>query len=189
MNIFILDRDPRDAARQMCDKHGVKMVTETAQLLSTCHRLLDGEMYEERTAAGRRIKRWRLPDDREFSLYKASHVKHPCNIWLRESTSNYDWTYEHFIALCDVYEYRYNRTHKADIDFRGYLNRRPDNLKEGTLTEFAQAMPDECKQKDVVLAYRSYYNKFKSDIAKWKSGYIPEWFVMENDNGSIKVPA
>lgn len=189
MNIFILDRDPVEAARQMCDKHVVKMVTETAQLLSTCHRLLDGEMYWARTKLNRRIKRWRLFDDREQKLYKASHVKHPCNIWLRETTGNYDWTYEHFLALCEVYHARYNRTHKADTDFRGYLDRRPDNLKEGSLTEFAQAMPDECKQKDVELAYKRYYNMYKSDIAKWKSGNVPEWFIMENKNGSNEIAA
>jgi hypothetical protein len=131
----------------------------------------------------------RLDDDREQKLYKASHVKHPCNIWLRESTANYDWTYNHFIALCDVYKERYGRVHKADIDFRDYLNRRPDNLKVKPLTEFPQAMPDECKQKDVVLAYRSYYNKYKSNIAMWKSGLVPDWFIMESKNGSIEVPA
>ena len=189
MNIFILDRNPYEAALQMCDKHVVKMVTETAQLLSTCHRLLDGEMYLDRTKAGRRIKRWRLDDNREHKLYKASHINHPCNIWLRENTSNYEWTYNHFIALCNVYKQRYGRTHKADTDFRDYLIAPPNNLKVGSLTEFPQAMPNECKQKDVVLAYRSYYNKYKSDIAKWKSGLIPEWFVMENKNGAVEVPA
>ena len=177
MNIFYLSTNPKISAEMHNNSHCSKMIIEYAQLMSTAHRTMDGEMYYGKTKNGRKIKRWLHPDPvMEATLYKASHVKHPCNIWLRESTSNYDWTYDHFIALCDVYEYRYNRTHKADIDFRGYLNRRPDNLKEGPLTEFAQAMPDECKQKDVVLAYRSYYNKFKSDIAKWKSGYVPEWF-------------
>ena len=176
MNIFILDRDPYKAARQMCDKHVVKMVTETAQLLSTCHRLLDGDMYVARTKIGRRIKRWRLYDDREQLLYKASHINHPCNIWLRETKGNYEWTFNHFVGLCDEYKHRYGRDHKADTDFRFFLHRFPDNLKDGLRTEFAQAMPDECKQKDVELAYKRYYNMYKSDIAKWKSGLVPEWF-------------
>lgn len=42
MNIFFLSDDPFVAARMHCDKHLVKMIVETAQLLSTAHRLLSG---------------------------------------------------------------------------------------------------------------------------------------------------
>lgn len=35
MNIFVLDLDPGSATRQHCDKHVVKMATETAQILCT----------------------------------------------------------------------------------------------------------------------------------------------------------
>jgi hypothetical protein len=35
MNIFVLSRCPRAAARLHCDKHVVKMILETAQLLYT----------------------------------------------------------------------------------------------------------------------------------------------------------
>ena len=47
MNLFILSLDPVEAANDQCDKHVVKMVTETAQILCTVlqsmgvtHRLL-----------------------------------------------------------------------------------------------------------------------------------------------------
>ena len=53
------------------------MPIEYAQLLSTAHRLLDGTMWIDRTANNRRIKRWRLDDDREDNLYKAGHINHP----------------------------------------------------------------------------------------------------------------
>ena len=43
MNIFYLDRDPKIAAQMMCDKHVVKMILESAQMLSTSHRVLDGD--------------------------------------------------------------------------------------------------------------------------------------------------
>ena len=43
MNIFYLHPDPTIAAQMMCDKHVLKMVLETAQLLSTAHRELDGD--------------------------------------------------------------------------------------------------------------------------------------------------
>jgi len=58
MNIFALSDCPKRSAEMMCDKHVVKMIIETAQLLSTAHRMLDGEQYTDRTANGRRIKRW-----------------------------------------------------------------------------------------------------------------------------------
>lgn len=47
MNIFFLDKDPVQCAQWMVDKHVVKMIVETAQLLSTTHRVLDGEFIIE----------------------------------------------------------------------------------------------------------------------------------------------
>ena len=70
MNIFALDPSPIVSAQMMCDKHVVKMIVETAQLLSTAHRMIDGIMYVEKTANGRSIKRWRLPDNREICYIK-----------------------------------------------------------------------------------------------------------------------
>ena len=60
MNIFALSSDPFESAQMMCDKHVVKMIVETAQLLSTAHRVLDGESYTDKTSNGRNIQRWRL---------------------------------------------------------------------------------------------------------------------------------
>ena len=45
MNIFVLDKDPHIAAQMHCDRHVPKMIVESAQMLSTAHRLLDGEEY------------------------------------------------------------------------------------------------------------------------------------------------
>ena len=42
MNIFVLHDDPVLAAQDQCDKHVVKMIVESAQMLSTVHRMLDG---------------------------------------------------------------------------------------------------------------------------------------------------
>ena len=90
MNIFHLDNDPIKAAQMMCDKHIVKMIVEYAQLMSTAHRVLDGEEYLDKTANNRNIRRWYHPEYDGF-LYKASHVNHPSNIWVRESDENYFW--------------------------------------------------------------------------------------------------
>ena len=45
MNIFYLDKDPIVAAEMSCDKHVCKMIVESAQMLSTAHRLIDGKEY------------------------------------------------------------------------------------------------------------------------------------------------
>ena len=78
MNIFYLHKDPVIAAQMSCDKHVVKMILESAQLLSTCHRVQDGTEWYDKTANGRRIKRWKHPNKNiDALLYKAGWVKHP----------------------------------------------------------------------------------------------------------------
>ena len=43
MNIFYLDKNPKVAAEMHCNKHVIKMVLEYAQILSTAHRVIDGD--------------------------------------------------------------------------------------------------------------------------------------------------
>ena len=75
MNIFALHTDPYKSAEMHCDKHVVKMILETCQLLSTAHRVLDGEQVIGKTKTGRNVKRWVLPDSRDETLYQATHVR------------------------------------------------------------------------------------------------------------------
>ena len=82
MNIFYLDSSASQSAKLHCDKHVVKMIVEYAQLLSTAHRVLDGEMYID-NSSGRKIKRWKHPDaDFDSNLYKACFVNHPSAVWV-----------------------------------------------------------------------------------------------------------
>ena len=64
MNIFFLDEDEKKCAQMHVDRHVCKMVIEYAQLLSTAHRVLDGQEYRRLSANNRSIKAWRLPDSR-----------------------------------------------------------------------------------------------------------------------------
>jgi len=178
MNIFVLDQNPILAAQLQCDKHVVKMIVETAQMLSTAHRILDGEQYID-NSSGRRIKRWRH-DSLDDSLYKASHVNHPCNVWLRESSLNYEWLYNHFVALCSEYNLRYNKMHETSRKLRNILGTHPKNLRQGSLTPFALAMPDEYRSDDVVQSYRRYYNSKQSAFKmKWTVRKPPDWVNIE----------
>ena len=111
MNIFYLDRCPVKSAEMSCDKHVVKMILESAQLLCTVHRVSDGIEYYDKTAKGRKIKRWKHPNSNlEATLYKAGWLKHPSTQWLFESPFNYVWLYEHMMALNEEYKKRYNHT-------------------------------------------------------------------------------
>ena len=99
MNIFILSEDPVKAAKQQCDAHVVKMVLESAQMLSTTCRVLDGEETKIPSKSGKTmVKAWVLPDPRDEILYKAVHVNHPCTLWTMESKANYDWHFQHYKA-------------------------------------------------------------------------------------------
>ena len=183
MNIFYLDKDPIKAAQMCCDKHVCKMIIESAQMLSTAHRLLDGEEYLDKTKNGRKIKRWRLKSKNEEAIiYKASHVKHPSTVWVMASAYNYRWLYNHMLELNEEFKKRYN--HKEDHmtirKLKDILNHPPKNISLGTIgTDPTPAMPDECKiPGDVVGSYRKYYIMKKQEFATWKApSVIPEWYV------------
>jgi hypothetical protein len=178
MNVFYLDKNPLDAAQYHCDKHVVKMIIEYAQLMSTAHRILDGELYNDKTANGRNIKRWRLKDEREGHLYKASHINHPSAVWCRASAENYFWLFELFMNLCEQYTIRYGKVHKTQ-ELMNQLIEVPKNIAHSGFTEPPPAMPDYCKIKNnSVASYRKYYIEEKKRFATWKTS-TPKWFLKE----------
>lgn len=174
MNIFYLDSDPKACAQAHYDKHVVKMILEYAQLLSTAHRMIDGDEWTDRTASGSRIKRWSLPDDREQTLYKATHRNHPSAVWVRESRSNYKWLLELFKELIDEYRIRYGKEHKTS-ELLPALSNAPDNQADIGLTEVPQAMPDDCKRDIPMLGYRNYYATNKRNLLAYTNRGAPSW--------------
>jgi hypothetical protein len=181
MNIFIVDEHPVVAAQMLCDQHVVKMITEGAQMLSTCHRVLDGVMTKQPSNSGKRmVPRYKLDDGRDKVLYHAVHFKHPCNIWIREDISNYNWLLYHTHALCQEYTSRYKKTHACQSIVE-YLEQvgAPFNMPvTHTRTQtFVQAMPDHYKDKDPVVAYRNFYIGSKSRFARWKYRKAPKWYT------------
>ena len=178
MNIFYLHENPIQNAKWHIDKHIVKMPIEYAQLMSTAHRILDGDMYWDRTANNRRIKRWRLNDKRENILYKASHINHPSAIWVRESKTNYFKMYQLYMATLAEFTNRYGKIHGASKPSIA-LMRAPNNIPLKKETEIPQAMPEYCKVKgNPIKAYRNYYINEKKRFATWKNKEIPQWFKM-----------
>ena len=182
MNIFVLDENPSIAAAMHCDKHVSKMVLESAQMLSTAHRMLDGVETKSRSNSGKRIvKYYMLGDNREYYLYNAVHFNHPCTIWTRESSQNYLWHYELFCCLCDEYTKRFgDKIHLTDRSLREHLKATPNNIPDAEMTPFRLAMksnPECMNESSPVESYRQFYmTKQKRFKMEWKYTKTPHWF-------------
>lgn len=161
------------------DKHVVKMILEYSQLLSTAHRVLDGEEYID-SSNGRKMKRWKLDGSAaEYLLYKATHINHPSAVWVRQSEENYLWLAELLYETCKEYTYRYGRVHKCEEDglVRWLLNQTPININGHPFTEPTPAMPDLYKvDGDSIASYRNYYMGAKRSMASWKNRETPYWW-------------
>lgn len=149
---------PVKAARYHCDLHVTKMSIEVAQMMSTAHRV-----YETEQAS---------------YVYKLSYKNHPVTKWVRESMDNYNWAFDHLMALLNEFHKRRGKSHKTGEKLK-YLCHNPKLPLLG-LTEPPQCMPDEYKvDGDVVEAYRRYYVNDKSSFARWEwpNAKIPDWWL------------
>ena len=153
MNIFVLDLDPKQAAVTQLDKHVVKMPLESAQML--CSALIAHGV--------------------EDTPYKKAHPKHPCTLWAAATRTNFLWLVDHGISLSEEYPSRYGKRHKSQ-DVIEWCATLADKIPSGPLTKFAQAMPEQYKNSDPVIAYQQYYMGEKRNIATWKQNR-PNWFV------------
>ena len=151
MNIFRLHDDPEIAAAMHCDKHVVKMILETAQLLSSAHWMSDSS-----------------------APYRLTHKNHPSSKWTRQSIQHYRWLIDLGLHLCEEYTYRYDKIHKTQSIIE-WLSANEPNIPDDGFVHPPQCMPDYCKLDDTVLAYRNYYISEKSKFAKWKTT-IPGWY-------------
>jgi len=180
MNYFDLDQDPHKCAKYHCDKHVCKMSIEYPQLLSTAHRLLDGNQTLGKSKTGRNVKRWVHPDeDLEQILYKASHINHPTSVWVRESVANYQKVYDVWLELLREFTYRYEKIHLSGKKLASILSTPPRNIPEGPYSDPPPAMkafPQCIVEGDSVQSYRNYYKEAKADFATWKKRPIPRWY-------------
>jgi len=172
MNIFFIDKSPFKSAEQLCDKHVVKMVLETAQMCSTA------------------LHKWHLTDlekgritdcSDEFlnSIYKEAFPNHPMNVWVRKNSYNMNWAIQHGLQIGKEYKYRYGRDHKSTEILERikthYLSCPVTHEDYKMHTPPPQCMPDEFKCDDYIEAYREYYRKDKSHILKWTNRPQPDW--------------
>ena len=136
MNIFYLDKCPYKAAELQYNKHVVKMILESAQMLCTAHHHYN--LFTD------------VP-------YKKAHYNHPSTIWVRQNKNHYRWLYNHMIGLGQEYEDRYGKTHLSITKCKGPLFTYPVDIPEGKFEQPPQCMPDEYKDPCSIQAYWNYY--------------------------------
>ena len=170
MNIFILDEDPVIAAQMQCNKHVVKMPTESLQMLSTIADHLGCE---------------NVP-------FKPVMLNHPCTIWARESKQNFSFLLTHTAALCAEYTVRYGKTHKVQkllLSHNDIWDSTYKDLPDIGLTPFAVAISEDmnCRKIEgfndmsIVEKYRNYYLEDKWHIGEWKTNPPSWWPVTHTD--------
>jgi hypothetical protein len=161
MNIFFLHTNPKKCAIMHSNKHVIKMILETTQILCSVWYVSD-------------------PEHKIFTPpYKLTHKNHPSCKWARESKANYFWLCELGIELCKEYTFRYGKTHKCQQYIEKLTYNTPDLLSL-EFTNPTLAMPDDYKdQKNPIDSYRNYYFFEKNHLLDWKgkiaSRSIPEW--------------
>ena len=161
MNIFHLHRAPKICAKYHCDKHVVKMILETGQMLSTAYQRHCG-----------------LDDN----LYKPAYPKHPMTIWVGDSIENYKYTLRLGTELGKEYTKRYRKIHKSSniislLRGIGRVWNVEDNFQYKSFLIPPLCMPDEYKEDSYIQSYRNYYIGEKKRFAKYTLVDTPEFML------------
>lgn len=139
MNIFYLHKDPREAARLQYNKHVVKMILESAQMLCTAHHCYGDKWQKENVP------------------YKQAHLNHPSTVWARRSKATYMWLFKHMMGLGYEYWLRYGKQHLSISKCSMFLSKPPVHIQGEEFVQPPQAMPDKYKDPCSIQAYWNYY--------------------------------
>lgn len=167
MNIFFLHWDPSICAKWHVDKHVVKMILESIQLLCSVHWMTEST--------------YKPP-------YKLTHKNHPCAKWARESIDNYKWLVILTSELCKEYTHRYGKIHKCQSMIRDLVKNLPPIPEKG-FTYPARAMPVDYKRDDPTASYKIYYKNDKQRMFSWKKRDEPDWIHqdVEEDPNILEI--
>lgn len=155
MNIFATDDCPQKCAQALDSKRVIKMVLESAQLLSNAAHA-------------------HCP---ELAPYRKTHFNHPCSIWARQHRGNYLWLLQHFIHLCLEYKHRFNKVH-ACKKLYGIFDNIQYFLEDSKIHDDFVNCSLFKEQPNVILAYRqTLIHKWSNDKRKpnWHNRNKPEW--------------
>lgn len=180
MNLFILDKDPIQAAQYYQDLHVNKIVIEGSQMIAGAYTL------EELRHPG-------CPRTANGTARTHGFRNHPMSKWVRETSSNFMWTLTHLNELSKEWSFRFNKPRHFTQDFFDWCASNQPNIPHGNLTMhpqcFTKSFPQCIVEGDPVAGYRNYYNtaktqfKFgsKTKYASWTNRSIPSWY-----NGSYQ---
>lgn len=174
MNIFFVDKDPREAAKALCNAHVRSQIRESMQMLSVAH------FY------------YGLDDDK---FEKVTHKNHPCTKWVMASRDNYKWLVKHLTQLLIEYKTRHGNSHHKEELLRLY-----ENVPEGLPYSYGHNMtvPPAVVSEDlkpqgtltfngVVDAYRQYYNRDKRHLHFWMVTSPPVWIIDDETYATIQA--
>ena len=156
MNIFVTDSCPIQSARNLPDKHIVKMPLETCQMLA----IIYSDWYY---GVGKLYK----SDGTPYRTAHGAFRNHPCTQWAAANQYNLAWLIQHGFALCDEYYMRYNKVHTClDVihqAIRIYNACFDQSVSQSyaKVTHFTRAMPESIKFDttiDTITAYKQYLN-------------------------------
>ncbi len=150
MNLFATSQCPVQSAKDHCNVHCVKLIVEVCQMLSTAHFVLDGVQVG----------------------YKPTHQNHPCSIFVRSTSENYKWTYEHLKALLAEYTFRTGKVHKSS-ELVKVLAKLPAKIEIAERTSFAMAMPDEHKKLGIFDQTKAYQSYLRAKFTEWQQREKP----------------
>ena len=160
MNIFVTSPSSFKSAYWLDDKRVIKMILESAQMLSSAARSVDPDVE---------------------GLYKTTHINHPCSIWARETQDNFEWLYLHAISLCSIYEDFSGKKHKS-LEIIDKACRALPLFPHKYLMPFAN-----CTEFKEMQVYEAYQNqmiqkwnndplpKYDEKKQKWRKGFVPKW--------------
>ena len=157
MNIFVTNQCPIQSARNLPDKHIVKMPLETCQMLS----IIYSDWYYG-------IGQLHKVDGTPYATKHGAFRNHPCTQWAAESYWNLSWLISHGMALCDEYTARFHKHHacqpaiaEAITIFEAAFDFNVDIYKDSLPMTFTRAMPEYLKYDtsiDTITAYIRYLN-------------------------------
>lgn len=177
MNIFASYACPVRSARVLDDRRVIKLTTESVQMLCTA------------------LRGWGAVKGKDGTeLYRASHVNHPCNVWLRMSRANFHWLYCHAQELNAQYVWRFKKEHPHAAWYQAlrwdlqaladeYM---PISVKKAKATPFVNCASNLelgisfRNESDTHAAYRKYLGRrWQTDSSPprctWHPRYLPQF--------------
>lgn len=156
MNIFYLVHDAYLCAVAHGNRHVIKMILETCQLLCSVYHMTSPDVE--------------VP-------YKLTHKNHPCAIWARTSLQHYEWLMHLGFELCREYTHRYGKVHASQAVLMHLKSLPSPNVPSVGFTPPPQAMPEvyHYTKPSSIEAYRLYYKQEKRHLFAWKRRDVPEF--------------